>query len=116
MKRILLRSCVVGALLLAPPVFAADGSISILSPKDGATVMGSAQNALEFNLKQSPQGHHLHVYVDDNKPIIVRQVTGCPCKVELPALSPGQHTVVVKEATAGHAPTGVEATVHFTAK
>lgn len=111
-------SCFAGVLIsLSSLVWAADaGSITILSPKAGAVLPSGAESKLDYNARLSPDGSHLHVYVDDGNPIIVRKVSGCPCSMTLPALSPGKHNIVIKEATAGHSPTGVEASVAVTAK
>ena len=91
------------------------GSITITSPKEGAVLQGSG-NKLEYNLHPSPNGNHLHIYVDDQDPIIGRKVSGCPCSIDLPALAPGKHVIVVKEATAGHSLTGVQGKVTVTVK
>ena len=102
---------------LASPVFAADsaGSITITSPANGATLQG-AGNKLEFNVHLGPNGNHVHIYVDDENPIVFRDVSHCPCSIDLPKLSSGKHTIVVKEATSGHAMTGVQAVVTATVK
>ncbi|MBY0578623.1 MAG: hypothetical protein K2P57_06220 [Burkholderiales bacterium] len=94
----------------------ADGSITILSPKDGSTLSSGMGNKLEYNVKLGPTGNHLHVYVDDQDPIVDRNVSGCPCKIDLPDLTPGRHTIVVKEATASHALTGLQTRVSVTVK
>jgi hypothetical protein len=115
----LFNSLFVGFVLvvLTSPVFAADaaGSITITSPAKDA-VLQSAGSKLEFNIHLSPNGNHVHVYVDDQAPIVYRDVSHCPCSIELPKLSAGKHTIVVKEATSGHAMTGVEGTVTVTVK
>ena len=102
---------------LASPVFAADsaGSITITSPANGATLQ-AAGNKLEFNVHLGPNGNHVHIYVDDENPIVFRDVSHCPCSIDLPKLSSGKHTIVVKEATSGHAMTGVQAVVTATVK
>ena len=101
---------------LASPVWAADaGSITITSPANGATVPG-AGDKLEFSIHLSPNGNHVHVYVDDQDPMVVRDIGHCPCSVDLPTLSAGKHTIVVKEATSSHAMTGVQGTVTVTVK
>ena len=105
----------VSAMLFSGTVLAA-GSISIVSPKDGAELMSGSGNNLEYNVELSPNGNHLHVYVDSQKPIIARSVSDCPCSVELPDLSAGPHKIVIKEATSSHDMTGVEASVSFTVK
>jgi hypothetical protein len=103
--------------VLTSPVFAADsaGSITITSPKNDAVIQG-AGNKLEFNIHLSPNGNHVHVYVDDQAPIVFRDVSHCPCSIDLPQLSSGKHTIVVKEATSSHAMTGVQGTVTATVK
>ena len=113
-----LKVCIALAALatLSNPTFAADGVIAITSPANGAVLQSSAENKLEFNVKLSPTGNHLHIYVDDHDPIIDRDIARCPCSIVLPKLAPGKHVIVIKEATASHATTGVEATVMITSK
>lgn len=113
-----MKKALVIALLIAVPqlVFAAGGSISILSPKDGATLASGMGNKLEYNVKLGPTGNHLHVYVDDQDPIIDRNVSHCPCSIDLPDLSSGKHMIVVKEATASHALTGLQTSVSVMVK
>lgn len=102
---------------LLSPVFAADsGSITITSPANGAMLPSDSGNKLEFNVHLSPNGNHVHIYVDDQDPIVFRDVSHCPCSIKLPSLSSGKHTIVVKEATSGHAMTGVQASVTATVK
>jgi hypothetical protein len=91
------------------------GSMTIISPKEGAVLQGSG-NKLEYTVDLSPNGHHLHIYVDNQDPIIGRKVSGCPCSVDLPVLAPGKHVIAVKEATAGHSLTGLQGSVTFTVK
>jgi len=114
MKRInsVLLFTTAALLALAGASFAADpGSIKILSPMDGVSLQGPTVNKLTYTVQLGPEGNHLHVYIDDQKPIIVRNVTGCPCTVDLPALNPGKHVIVVKEARVDHSLTGVQSTV-----
>lgn len=103
---------------LASPVFAADsaGSITILSPANGAMLQSGTGNKLEFNVHLGPNGNHVHIYVDDQSPIIDRDVGYCPCSIDLPDLSPGKHTIAVREATVSHAMTGVEGSTTVTVK
>lgn len=104
--------------LLATPVLAAvdAGSITILSPANGAVLQSSAENKLEFNVKLSPRGNHLHIYVDDQDPIIDRDIARCPCTLVLPKLTAGKHVIAIKEATSSHAMTGLEGAVTVTVK
>lgn len=104
---------------LAAPAFPADmggGSVSILSPKNGEVFDNGAGIRLTYNVHLSPMGNHVHIYVDDQSPIISHDVTGCPCSVTLPALSAGMHEVDVKEATVSHVLTGLQTSVKFTVK
>jgi hypothetical protein len=103
--------------VLASPVFAADaGSITITSPANGAMLPSDTGNKLQFNVHLSPNGNHVHIYVDDQNPIVFRDVSHCPCSIDLPVLAPGKHTIVVKEATSSHAMTGVQASVTASVK
>jgi hypothetical protein len=79
-------------------------------------MLQSSGNKLEFNVHLSPNGNHVHIYVDDQNPIIDRNINNCPCSIDLPVLSSGKHTIVVKEATVSHALTGVEGSTTVTVK
>lgn len=92
------------------------GSVTILAPKDGAVLASGSGIKLTYKVKLSPNGNHLHIYVDNNSPIIDRDVSGCPCSITLPNLAAGPHQVAVKEATVIHHLTGVQSTVKFTVK
>lgn len=94
----------------------AKGSITITAPANDAVLQSAKGNKLEFNVQLSPNGNHVHIYIDDQKPIVYRDVSHCPCSVDLPQLTPGKHTIAVKEATSSHALTGVESTVTATVK
>ena len=100
---------------LTKPLMAAlsSGSITILSPKGGADLSSGSGDKLRYNVQLSPTGNHLHVYVDHRRPIIDRNVNNCPCSITLPDMSPGKHTIAVKEATVNHHLTGLQATVSF---
>jgi hypothetical protein len=94
----------------------AAGSIAITSPANGAMLDSGSGDKLMFNVTLSPNGNHVHIYVDDMSPIIDRDIHHCPCSIDLPKLSSGKHTVAVKEATVSHALTGVGDSVTFTVK
>lgn len=105
-------------LALSIPAFAADsvGSITISSPADGMVLNGGSGNKLDFNVHPGPGGNHVHIYVDDQNPIVFRDVGSCPCSIDLPKLSSGKHSIVIKEATSAHAMTGVQSAVTVTVK
>lgn len=119
MKKILAIMIVMAAGLssYAGMAFSADaGSITIITPSDGAVVSGKAISKLIYRVKLGPEGNHLHVYVDDQKPIVDRDVTGCPCSVDLPPISAGKHVIVVREARADHSLTGLQSSTMFIAR
>jgi len=93
-----------------------DGTISVVTPANGALLDSGSGIRLTYKIQLSPSGNHLHVYVDDQPPIIDRNVSGCPCSLELPDLSSGMHLVTVKEARSNHSLTGVTTSVSFTVK
>ena len=95
------------------PVFAsaAKGSIDIMSPKNHAVLSSGSGDKLEYKVQLSPNGNHLHIYIDKRRPLIDRQVSNCPCTIDLPKLSPGKHWIKVEEATKRHALTGVKSTI-----
>ncbi len=108
---------VLSVMAFATPAVAGDmrgGSITILSPKDGSIIQNGAM--LKYNVHLSPNGNHLHIYIDNRNPIIDRNVSHCPCSIALPGLSSGKHVIAVREATAGHVLTGVQATVNVTVR
>jgi len=109
-------ACDKGAKSKAVIPVASAGSVTIISPKNGDVLNHGADNKLTYNVHLGPNGNHLHIYVDGNPPIIDRDVSDCPCKITLPMLSAGSHTVALKVATAGHVLTGVQGTVKFTVK
>jgi hypothetical protein len=112
----LIKPAALSLVLIASSAFATEGSITITSPANGAVLQGNADNKLDFNVKLSPTGNHLHIYVDDGNPIIDRDISHCPCSITLPKLSPGKHVIAIKEATVSHALTGVEAVETVTSK
>jgi hypothetical protein len=108
---------IAGFLLSSGSAVAADmGSLTISSPQNGSIVVANTMLKLTYNVKLGPEGNHLHIYVDDQKPIVVRNVAGCPCTVDLPALSVGKHVILIDEARADHSLTGVKSSIVITAK
>jgi hypothetical protein len=117
MKRLISLFFGFALVALASPVFAADaGSITITSPANGAMLASGSGNKLDFDVHLGPNGNHVHIYIDDQNPIVYRDVGHCPCSIDLPNLSPGKHSIVIKEATVSHALTGVQASSEVTVK
>jgi hypothetical protein len=117
MKRLIGMLFGITLVALASPVFAEEaGSITISAPSNGAMLASGSGDKLDFDVHLGPTGNHVHIYVDDQNPIVYRDVGNCPCSINLPVLGSGKHTVVIKEATVSHALTGVQASVAFTTK
>jgi hypothetical protein len=89
----------------APLVLAADGSVTISSPADGAKLSRSATTTVTYDVTPGPKGDHVHLYVDNGEAAVLRQLKGSH---EVGKLAPGSHEICVKEVTKAHAPTGVQ--------
>jgi hypothetical protein len=93
--------------LSAGAVLAAeDGSVTITSPEDGATIDAMAQNEVVYEVVPGPRGDHVHVFVDDVEVDILRQLSG---SYTLPAdLEAGEREVCIRVVNRAHVPTGTE--------
>jgi hypothetical protein len=110
---LLAASVAAGGLSLSAYAAGPGGSITIESPKDGAKIGANSGIKVEFKVQHSADGNHLHFYVDDGNPTIVREWNG---SVTLPGVSPGKHEICIKEATAIHVLTGLEKCISVEAK
>lgn len=105
----LLFSLLFGAATLA---FAADGSVTITAPSDGATIKANTETKLDYEINPGARGDHFHIYID-GKESVVRSLKG---SYTLPKLSLGRHTIALKVVDKGHTPTGLEKTITITAE
>ncbi len=87
--------------------------VEIISPKQRATVPANQPIDLKYKVTPSPEGNHVHIYVDEGGPNIVMNLGGT---YTISALQPGRHTIKVEEVTSEHKPTGNAATVKVTAQ
>ena len=99
--------------LLWGQAYAADGSITISSPGNGAMVSSSSKVPVTYAATLGPTGNHLHLNVDGKRVDVLRQIKG---SAELDPLSAGKHHICLTENTSSHAPTGVETCVDITAQ
>ncbi len=90
---------------------AAEASVTILSPADGATLDLMAQNKVEYEVVPGPQGHHVHFYVDGRETAILRRLVGSHT---LGSLAEGPHELCVKVVNRNHTPIGVEKCIDVT--
>ena len=103
----------VSAATLAADASAASGKIAFLSPANGATVSSGDKVMVSYEATLGPKGDHLHLYLDDKRLDVLRQVKGT---AEVGMLSPGKHRICLTINTSSHASTGVEECLEVTAK
>lgn len=90
---------------------AADASVTIESPADGARIDAMAQTRLAYRVEPGPQGDHTHLYVDGKETAILRSLTGSHT---LATLAPGSHDICIKVVNKAHTPIGVEKCIRVT--
>jgi hypothetical protein len=99
--------------LLWGSAYAADGSIAISSPANGAMVSAKDKVPVAYVATLGSTGDHLHLYVDGKRVDVLRAAKG---SADLDALPAGKHHVCLTVNTSSHAPTGVETCVDITSQ
>lgn len=99
--------------LMMGQAFAADGSISISSPANGAMVSSKSKVPVTYSAMLGSTGDHLHLYVDGKRVDVLRQIKG---STDLDALTAGKHHICLTVNTSSHSPTGVESCVDITSQ
>jgi hypothetical protein len=79
--------------------------IMIVAPPDGAVVPAGEAVVLEYRVRMSPAGGHLHIIAGEDTHVVV----GESGSRAVGPFEPGVHAIVIQEVTADHAPTGIEA-------
>ena len=99
MKRLFVLSmaALVGALLSTGVVWAAEGSVKIESPKNGATVKGP-NVTVTFKFVKGGDADHVHLLVDGE---FVKPVKNAD-SVEAKDLKPGIHDITIQASKADH--------------
>ncbi len=100
-------------MLLWGQAYAADGSITISTPTNGATVSAKNKVPVTYVAILGSTGDHLHLYVDGKRVDVLRPAKGT---TELDPLPAGKHHICLSVNTSSHAPTGVETCVDVTAQ
>jgi hypothetical protein len=100
-NRLLLPVC----MLISGLALAAESSVTISSPMEGAKLDAMAENSITYEVVQGPKGDHSHLYVDGEESAVLRQLKG---SYKLPTLAVGEHNLCIKVVNKGHAPIGVE--------
>ncbi len=108
-----MASVLLAMLFGAHPAIAANGKVTISSPKEGAMVAAGQKIKLSYMADPGYEGNHLHLYVDGQRVDVIRHLKGA---TELDALAPGKHKLCLTVNTKGHSPTGVESCINVTAK
>lgn len=98
-------------LLMGNAAVAAEGSVTIHSPADGATLDMMSQNKVEYEVVPGPHGQHVHFYVDGEETAILRQLTG---SYTLGSLAEGEHELCIKVVNRNHTPIGLEKCITVT--
>jgi len=101
----LLVALLSSSFFLTPVSMAAEGSVTITSPKDGAKLDVMNQNKIVYDVVPGPKGDHVHVYVDDKEVGILRQLKG---SYTLESLSAGKHAICIKVVNKAHTPIGLQ--------
>ncbi|GAB4167149.1 MAG: hypothetical protein Fur0039_04610 [Rhodocyclaceae bacterium] len=96
---------------LASAAFAAQPSVTITSPAEGAKLDAMAQNRIAYEVVPGPKGDHVHLYVDGKETAVLRQLKGSHA---LDTLAPGKRTLCIKVVNKNHTPIGVEKCVGVT--
>ncbi len=99
--------------LICGQAFAADGKISISAPANGAMLSAKSKVTVTYDAMLGAEGDHLHLYVDDKRIDVLRQIKG---STEMDALPSGKHHICLTVNTKSHAPTGVESCVDVTSQ
>ena len=94
-------------------VFAEAGSVTIISPLQGATVSAMQPIKLEYKAMLSGEGDHLHLNVDGKRVSLEHALSGT---ITLDPLKAGKHRICLAENTKSHVPTGVEGCVDVVSK
>jgi hypothetical protein len=93
-------------LVISTAVWAADPSVKIESPKDGATVKGSTLS-VKFKFVKGGDADHVHLIVDGQ---FIQPIKGANT-VEARDLAPGMHEITIQASKADHELIDVKDTV-----
>jgi hypothetical protein len=92
-----------------PAALAADASVTISSPRDGAKISPKTEVDVVYEVTLGPNGNHVHLYVDSNDAVVLRALKGSH---SVGTLAAGKHEICVKVVTKAHTPIGAQACVN----
>lgn len=79
--------------------------VDIASPADGARLDAKAPNKLDYNITLDGDGNHAHVYVDNNRVAMLREMKG---SYPLEYLEQGKREICIRVVNRNHTPMGAE--------
>jgi hypothetical protein len=88
-------------------------SIKILSPADHSELDADESYPLSYEVIPGTGSDHFHVWVDGNRSKGIHETKGT---YNLPKLSPGEHTIMIKLVDKDHVLTGPEKSIQVIAK
>lgn len=80
-------------------------SVEISSPVDGVGIKAKTEIKLDYDVKLGGEGDHAHLYVDDRRIAMLRQMMG---SYTIFPLDPGVREICVKVVNSNHTPIGVK--------
>lgn len=89
-----------------PVVLAADSSVTISSPSDGAKISRKSKIEVSYEVVPGSNGDHVHLYVDDKEAVVIRKLKS---SYTVEPLDPGKHAICIKIVNKGHTPIGSQA-------
>lgn len=98
-------------LFVAGTALAAQGSVTITSPADGAALDGMSDNMIIYSIEPGTKGDHSHLYIDGDEVAVLRKLKG---SYKLPTLAPGERSLCIKVVNKNHTPIGIEQCIKVT--
>ena len=89
----------------------AGSKVIIIAPADGARLDAKAQIKLDYDINLSGDGDHAHLYVDDRRIAMLRQMKG---SYMIFPLDPGMRVICIKVVNSNHTPIGAERCIKVT--
>jgi hypothetical protein len=82
----------------------AKAKVTITAPADGAVLAADQPVEVAYKAKKGDKGDHLHLYLDEGRPAVLRSLSGSH---SLGTLSPGKHKIDLQIADKAHNHIGV---------
>ena len=96
--------------LYIPLGLAATAEISITQPVGGTQFKSGSKIEVSFEATPGPKGDHVHLYLDDRKPVVLQQLKGSHT---LDDVASGKHGLSARIVDKEHAEIGVQDCVIF---